>query len=167
MARSLILPSTFETHNFLSLMRRESNPRHRFRLLAMHHLQQGKTLKEVAQIVQYHWKTVQSWLARFRACGFEGLYDAPRVGTPKKISPDVEQWLTNKLMSLCQEKTGGYITGQELQTLLLEEKQVKCRLKTVYNTWHRLNFSWVSSRSMHPKSNPDSQAAYKKTSQPT
>lgn len=46
--------------------------------------------------------------------------------------------------------------------MLLEEYGAKCALKTVYNTMHRLGFSWITSRSMHPKSNQETQNTYKK-----
>jgi hypothetical protein len=44
--------------------------------------------------------------------------------------------------------------------MLLEKHGAKCALRTVYNTMHRLGFS----RSMHPKSNQETQNTYKKTS---
>ncbi len=44
--------------------------------------------------------------------------------------------------------------------MLLEEYGAKCALKTVYNTMHRLGFSWITSRSMHPKSNQETQNRY-------
>lgn len=164
MARST-LPPGFAQHDFLKLMKKDPNPRNRFRLLAMHHLQQGKTLTAIAEIVQCHWKTVQAWLHRFRQSGFDGLLESPRSGAPQKITGEAEEWLHDKLKTLSESKTGGYITGQELQDLLVEHFGIKCTLKTVYNTLHRLGFSWITSRSMHPKSNPDVQEAYKKTSQ--
>jgi len=34
--------------------------------------------------------------------------------------------------------------------MLVEEYGAKCALKTVYNTMHRLGFSWITSCSMHP-----------------
>ncbi len=163
MARPLLLPATFHEHQFLLLMKKEPNPRNRFRLLAMHHLQQGKDLQCVAEIVQHHWKTVQSWLRRFRESGLDGLLESPRSGAPKKITAVAEKRLYDKVSALSKSKTGGYITGPELQKLLIEECGVKCSLKTVYNTLHRLKFSWITCRSMHPQSNPDVQEAYKKT----
>ena len=48
--------------------------------------------------------------------------------------------------------------------MLLEEYGARCALRTVYNTMHRLGFSWITSRSMHPKSNQETQNTYKKTS---
>ena len=167
MGRPLNLPSDFHEHEFLLLMKKEPHPRNKFRLLAMHHLQQGKDLKGVADIVQAHWKTVQSWLRRFRESGFSGLFESPRSGAPQKITADAENWLEEKVKALSEARTGGYITGQQLQHLLAEQYGINCTLKTVYNTLHRLNFSWITSRSMHPKADPAIQEAYKKTSQPS
>lgn len=65
-------------------MKKEPHPRNKFRLLAMHHLQQGKDLKGVAEIIQMHWKTVQPWLRHFREFGFSGIFESPRSGAPKK-----------------------------------------------------------------------------------
>lgn len=163
MGRKLVLPPNFDKHEFSLLIKKEPNPRNRFRLLAMHHLQQGKGLKRVAEIVQNHWKTIQAWLKRFRESGLDGLFESPRSGAPRKITGKAEQWIHDKVETLSQAKTGGYITGKELLASLESEHSVTCSLKTVYNTLHRLDFSWITSRSMHPKSNPEEQEAYKKT----
>ena len=164
MGRRLILPDDFQQYDFLSMMKNESHARNRIRLLAMHHLQSGKGLTAVSDIVKNGYTTVQSWLRRFRQAGFTGLFESPRSGAPKKVTPQAEQWLYDEIKALSESKTGGYITGQELQKLLLEQHTIKCSLKTVYNTLHRLGFSWITSRSMHPKGDPQIQQAYKKTS---
>ena len=147
-------------------MKHESHGRNRIRLLAMYHLQLGKSFKAISEIVKSHWKTVQSWLRRFRNHGFEGLFESQRSGAPRKINTIQESALFDKINTLSESKTGGYITGKELlHIMLLEEYGAKCALKTVYNTMHRLGFSWITSRSMHPKSNQETQNTYKKTSQ--
>lgn len=146
-------------------MKCEPHGRNRIRLLAMYHLQLGKSLQIVSGIVQSHWKTVQSWLRRFRKDGFEGLFESQRSGAPRKLDPLQESFLANKIKLLSESKTGGYITGKELHHILLQEHGAQCALRTVYNTIHRLGFSWITSRSMHPKSNPEIQNTYKKTLQ--
>ena len=57
------------------MIRNERHGRNRVRLLAMYHLQLGKSLKAISAIIEVHWKTVQSWLRRFRDKGFEGLFE--------------------------------------------------------------------------------------------
>lgn len=145
------------------MMKQESHGRNRIRLLAMYHLQLGKSFKAISAIVRAHWKTVQSWLRRFRKSGFEGLFESQRSGAPRKLNTLQESALYDKINILSGSNTGGYITGKELHNILLKEYDAKCALRTVYNTIHRLGFSWITSRSMHPKSNQETQNAYKKT----
>lgn len=133
------------------------------RLLAMHHLQSGKSLKSVAALVQSHWTTVQAWLQRFREYSFDGLFESPRSGAPRKLQTDQDNFLSDKIKALSEKKTNGYITGKELHQMLIDKFNTQCSLKTVYNSLHRLGFSWITSRSMHPKSNTEEQNAYKKT----
>lgn len=145
MGRSLMFPLGFQDHAFLKMMKTETNARNRVRLLAMHHLQKGKRIKEVAEIVQYHWKTVQSWLRRFREDSFCGLFESPRTGRPRKVTPEAEQWLSDKITSLSEQKTGGYITGGEIQSMLSKKYGISCALKTIYNTY----IDWILAGS-HP-----------------
>ena len=74
-------------------MKHERHGRNRIRLLAMYHLQLGKTFKAISAIVKSHWKTVQSWLRRFRNDGFDGLFESHRSGTPRKINTQQESAL--------------------------------------------------------------------------
>ncbi|WP_375358982.1 helix-turn-helix domain-containing protein [Candidatus Tisiphia endosymbiont of Neophilaenus lineatus] len=131
----------------------------------MYHLQLGKSFKAISEIVKSHWKTVQSSLRRFRNHGFEGLFESQRSGAPRKINSIQESTIFDKINTLSESKTGGYITGKELHIMLVEEYGAKCALKTVYNTMHRLGFSWITSHSMRPKSNQETQNRYKKTFQ--
>ncbi len=133
MARPLVLPGDFMEHNFLSAMRTDPNTRNRIRLLALHHIQSGKTLIEVSKIVKFHWKTVQVWLSRFCKHGFVGISDLPRSGAPQKITGDAERGLSDKIQTLSKAQKSGYITGRELQDMLLADYNVSCTLKTIYN----------------------------------
>ncbi|WP_375358899.1 hypothetical protein [Candidatus Tisiphia endosymbiont of Neophilaenus lineatus] len=68
------------------MMKHETHGRNRICLLAMYHLQLGKSFKAISEIVKSHWKTVQSSLRRFRNHGFEGLFESQRSGAPRKIN---------------------------------------------------------------------------------
>ena len=81
---------------------------------------------------------------------------------PNKLSREAEEWIRSFLTSLSNSDTGGYITGKQLQTIVMTKFSTKCCLRTIYNTLHRLNFSWISSRSKHPKSDLEVQELYKK-----
>jgi transposase len=162
MGRKLHLSESFKEQDFLKIMRKMKHGRNRIRLLAMHHIQLGKSLAVVSSIVKVHWSTVQGWVKRYNALGFEGLYEGKRSGAPRKIADISEQFIITKIATLSQAKTGGYITGKEMRQELIDKYGIQCCLKTIYNTLHRLNFSWITSRSIHPKSNLEIQDQYKK-----
>ena len=162
MSRPLILPNYFQKHDFLDLMKKEPHPRKRIRLLAMHYIQLGKSLKAVSALVQYHWATVQRWLKQFKKYSFEGLSESYRSGAPRKLTALQENCLSSKIKELSEDRVNGYITSKELHQMLLEQYNIQCSLRTIYNSLHRLGFSCITSRSMHPKSNTVTQDAYKK-----
>ena len=58
MPNRLLLPENFSKYNFVALSKKEPNPKNRLRLIAMSHIQDGKTLKVVASYVKVHWKSV-------------------------------------------------------------------------------------------------------------
>ncbi len=53
--------------DFFQFAKREPHPRVRIRLLALGHLQSGKTKTEVANIFQVTFPTLRAWILRFIA----------------------------------------------------------------------------------------------------
>lgn len=49
--------------------------------------EQGLSAPQIAEIVRESARTVQRWLNRYQAEGIQGLYDAPRSGSPGKVTP--------------------------------------------------------------------------------
>lgn len=167
MSNPILLPANFETYNFVAMSKKERNPRNKIRLIAMAHIQDGKTLKQTAASLKVHWNTIQTWLRNFRNFGIERLYIKPTKVKPSRISKQAEIWLVNFLTMAGSDDTGGHITGKQLQSIITKEFSIKCCLQTIYNTLHRLKFSWITSRSKHPKSNAEIQELYKKFSTTT
>lgn len=164
MSNPILLPANFGTYNFALMARKEKNHKNRLRLLAMAHIKEGKTLQQISESIKVHWKTIQSWLAKFRSSGIEGLYVKTTRIKPNKLTKHQDDWVIKFLTALSRNETGGHITGKQLQSILCNEFAINCCLRTIYNTLHRLNFSWISCRSKHPKSDADIQALYKKFS---
>lgn len=164
MSNPILLPANFETYNFVAMSKKERNSRNKIRLIAMAHIQDGKTLKEAAGSLKVHWTTIQTWLRNFRNFGIERLYVKTTKAKSSKISKQAETWITNFLTMLNGHDTGGHITGKQFQSIITKEFSIKCCLQTIYNTLHRLKFSWITSRSKHPKSDAEVQELYKKFS---
>lgn len=74
----------------------------------------------------------------------------------------MEIWILEFLTILNNHETGEHITGKYLQSIITKEFLIKCCLQTVYNTLHRLRFSWITSRLKHLKSDLEVQELYKK-----
>ena len=164
MSNPIRLPADFETYNFAAMAKKEKNSKNRIRLIAMANIKEGKSLQQISESLKVHWKTIQTWLRNFRNFGIKHLYTKTTRTKPNKLSKQAEKWITDFLTMLSSSETGGYITGKQLQIIVNSEFSVNCCLRTIYNLLHRLNFSWISSRSKHPKSNVEIQELYKKFS---
>ena len=58
--------------------------------------------------------------------------------------------------------TGGRLKGSLLVDYINQEFDVLYSLDNVYRLLHQLDFSWITSRSKHPKQDLDVQKAFKK-----
>lgn len=48
--------------------------------------EQGLKVAQIAQLVRESERTVQRWLRRYQAQGIQGLHDAPKSGSPGKVT---------------------------------------------------------------------------------
>jgi transposase len=66
------------------------------------------------------------------------------------------------LTEAAKSETGGRLTGQDIQGYILSEFGISFHLNHVYKILRKLGFSWLSSRSKHPKQNVEVMEAFKK-----
>jgi transposase len=150
--------------DFFQLAKREPHPRVRIRLLALGHLQSGKTKTEVANIFQITFPTLRKWILRFIAEGLNGLEEEKGKGRKRKLPCSQEESFRQQVEELQQNQEGGRIRGQDVQALLREKFCVDHALPSVYHVLERCGLSWISARSKHPKSDPQVQENFKKNS---
>jgi transposase len=150
--------------DFFHLAKRESNPRMRIRLLALGHLQSGKTKSEVIDICQITFPTLRAWLLRFIEDGVNGLREKQGKGRKRKLSCAQEEEFRQQVEALQQSREGGRVRGQDVRVLLKEKFFVDHALPSVYHVLERCGLSWVSARSKHPKTDPAAQEDFKKNS---
>ncbi|MBU1103450.1 MAG: helix-turn-helix domain-containing protein, partial [Nanoarchaeota archaeon] len=73
--------------NFLkSVYKKEKDGKIKERILMLIHSYEGKTSREVGQIVKRDHKTVLTWKRRYVSEGLEGLKTKPRSGKPTLFS---------------------------------------------------------------------------------
>ena len=150
--------------DFFQLAKKESDSKIRIRLLALGHLDAGKTKTEVAEMFQITFPTLREWLTRFIAEGIEGLKERTGKGRKRKLPPEREEEFRQQIEKLQENREGGRVRGQDIQVLLKEKFCVDHALPSVYHVLERCGLSWISARSKHPKSDVSAQEEFKKNS---
>lgn len=150
--------------DFFQFAKREPDPRVRIRLLALGHLQSGKTKTDVVGMFRITFPTLRTWMLRFIAEGVDGLKPRLGRGRKRKLSAEHEETFRQQVEELQQNREGGRVRGQDIQVLLKEKFCVDHALPSVYHVLERCGLSWISARSKHPKSDSQAQEDFKKNS---
>jgi transposase len=108
--------------------------------------EQEMSAPDIASVVRESDQTVRNWMKRYEAEGIEGLKDAPRPGSPSKVTPEfvaqlVEAvrrrprslglpfslWTLARLADYMAEQTGIRVTGETVRRYLEEADIVLSR----------------------------------------
>lgn len=161
---SVTFPSGFMEIDFQRYYQTTACPRGRIRCLAMLHLQKGKTVKEVAEIVQQSRVALHAWLNWLsEEGGLEHLIGFVKGrGRKSKVSFIDEEKIRVSIEELKGERQGGRITAKDIQRMLKNKWGVHYELSSIYVLLKRLNVVWITSRSQHPKADKEAQEEFKK-----
>lgn len=144
------------------LIAKENNGRMRMRLLALSHIKGGADRAQTAIYLKTSRKAVNDWAKKFYENGLEGLKEQTRVGRPCKLTAEqlisFKEYVTKNSI----KPTGGRLTGKSLVNYIKEEYEVTYCLDNIYRLLNSLNFSWITSRSKHPKQSEEVQENFKK-----
>jgi len=149
--------------DFLRLSKIEPNPQKRIRLIALAQLKSGKTKSSIADSLGVDRHSVGEWYRRFVKYGLNGLNNLPKDCGHPKIAKDQEEAFIKKVEELQNSRKGGRITGYDIQKMALKEFNANYAKRSIYAVLDRLNVSWITARSKHPKADEKKQAAFKKT----
>lgn len=158
-----ILPEGFEQHDFIGAHKKEPNPRKRVRLLGLAYLQEGKTFIEVGKLLKVGRQTISAWLTRFKEGGFDNLKDADRSGPKPHLAPEQELCFQQAVIELQEQREGGSLSGEDIRELLATRFNAEYSLSGVYDLLKRLDLTWITCRSKHPKADEKKQTDFKKT----
>lgn len=164
MSRRPQLPEGFENIDFQFAARHADDNRECIRLLGLAFIQQGCSVSEAAKLLGVSSDAVHDWVHRFKAGGLPGMKDQGGRGRKPVIPEASHAEFKEAVLQLQEDKEGGRIVGKDVHQLLESDFQAQCGLRTVYKLLHRVNLSWISGRSKHPKQNLEEQEAFKKTS---
>ena len=148
--------------DFKTLIAKETNGRLRIRLLALSHIRDGANRAEAAQYLKVNRRMVNDWVKRFFNEGLDGLKEKPRTGRPKKLTPEQLSQFKDLVKKGSVKPQGGRLNGNDFANYIDDKFDVRYTVQNVYLLLHQLNFSWITSRSRHPKQVDEVQEDFKK-----
>lgn len=151
MRKTSDLVNQIKDFDFKLEFKRERDPLIKVKFLALHHLQSGKLLKDVADIVLYDETAVRRWVRAFIDFDYEGLIEKEGRGRSPRLAKCDEESFRDALDKLHEEKNGGRVTVCDIQNLLATKFDCNYSRSGTYTLLDRLNIVWISGRSKHPK----------------
>ncbi|WP_441351376.1 IS630 family transposase [Thalassotalea euphylliae] len=143
------------------LAQQESNARVRMRLLAIYHFSLGQNRAQIAQLLGVARGSVNKWVNSYLSAGLKGLQSKVNKGRPSKLSQAQLNQLSAFVLSHAEKNSGGRLIGEDIQQFIAQEFDVTYSLRNIYHLLHALGFSWITSRSKHPKQSEQAQAVFK------
>jgi len=139
--------------HLLALSRAEKNSPKRLRLLALSHFLEGKVSR----------RSVNKWVADYLSDGLAGLEAKKAPGRTCPLSIKQREQLFDYIDKQSRCTKGGRLTGEAIRLYVAEQFQIHYHPTAIYKLLHLLGFSWITSRSKHPKQSQEAQDEFKKT----
>jgi transposase len=149
--------------DFTGLAKRETNARKKLRFLALAHFQEGVNKASIARMLKVSRGSVNKWVAHFLDSGLSGLEDKPYPGRPPKLTQTECKKIAAFIDENSRSSKGGRLIASDIQRYIEDNFAVKYQPSNIYRLLHELGFSWITSRSKHPKQSQEAQDEFKKT----
>lgn len=147
--------------DFHALSKKESNSRLKLKYLALAHFHDGMSRYQIAAALRVSRTSVNKWISTYLNEGLDGLQPKKSKGRPPHLSQEQLKLIKAYVEKLSTSETGGRLTGKCLQDYIATTFGINYGLTNIYNILHKLGFSWITSRSRHPKQAQDKQDFFK------
>lgn len=148
--------------DFKQLARQTSRGQLRTRYLALYHFKRGETRTQIALYLGVARGSVNTWVSNYLAHGLDGLQDKSRPGRTHQLTAVQREQLREFIQHNAVKPDGGRLIAEDVRRYIRDTLQVDYELRNVYRIMHALGFSWITSRSKHPKQSQEAQDAFKK-----
>jgi transposase len=166
MSRKAKLSRRFKDYNFLGYYKKNRSKKNIYRCLGCHYIKEGKSFDEVAKLLKFNRNSIIEWVSRFEEGGISLLLSIRKGrGIKAKLSSVPIEDFANKVVKLQEDRNGGRVIGDDIVQMVKDEYGVSYSRSGIYKVLSRFGLSWVSARSIHPKSNTKDQEEFKKTLQ--
>jgi len=148
------------SEDLLKLSRAEKNARKRIRLLAIAQFLECKNRTQVANQLKISRTSVNNWVTQYLEAGLNGLEARKAKGRTPFLTAKQQKQLGDFIVASSQSEQGGRLTGEKILHYIKTEFGVQYHHNAIYKLLKQLGFSWITSRSRHPKQQQGVQDAY-------
>lgn len=147
--------------NFEELYQQRGQHRYGIRLLALWKIQDGMSQSDLCELIGKTHKTIRLWRETYESKGLDGLLNIKK-GRGRKPRINEKSLIDEAIKELTIENKGGRIRGQDLVDYFASKQGIHYSLSGMYHRLHKLKYSWITSRSKHPKQTPEGIEEFKK-----
>ena len=154
--------SNLTSKDLLALSRKEPNGRKRVRLLAVSYFKEGLSRTEISLRLKVARGSVNKWVSNFLQHGINGLENRPIQGRPHSLTEEQLKLLGAYIEKQieCTDK-GGRLTAQDICDYISTCFGIKYHRDHIYKLLKKQGYSWITSRSKHPKQSEKVQDLFK------
>lgn len=148
--------------DFKQLYKERGQQKYGIRLLALWKIQAGMSETDVCKLLSKTHKTIHKWRKIYEQGGIDALLMIhPGRGRKPRLNQNAFEQDIHELQAM---QKGGRIRCHDIVEHVAKKYQLHYSHSGMYHMLHRFGFSWITSRSKHPKHNHESCDAFKKTS---
>ncbi|MBB1461660.1 MULTISPECIES: winged helix-turn-helix domain-containing protein [Pseudoalteromonas] len=151
-----------KSKQLLALSRKEPNARKRIRLLAVSLFFEGENRTNIAKRLNTARGSVNKWVSNYLNNGVTGLNNKPIKGRPAKLTLQQLNTLSDYVKQSASSSEGGRLMGEDIAQYIYDQFNIRYHTDHIYKLLKKRGFSWITSRSKHPKQSKESQEAFKK-----
>nr|WP_154199804.1 IS630 family transposase [Vibrio navarrensis] len=148
--------------DFKKLASQQKSIQMKMRLLALAHFKDGHSRTQIAKFLMVSRTSVNKWVHTFLEEGLEGLKEKPRTGRPPFLTSEQREQLSQYIKDKANDTQGGRLTGADIHAYIVKEFGQHYHPDSIYYLLERMGFSWITSRSKHPKQSQEVQDDFKK-----
>lgn len=111
-------------------------------------------------------QTLRDWVLRYNSEGAAGLQDRPHTGRPSLLAPELEAELTELIAAGPDLERDGVVEFRvrHIREMAARHFGADYTRSGMQDRLHRMKLSHLKPRPIHPKTDPEAQEAFKKTS---
>lgn len=148
--------------DFKKLASQQKSIQMKMRLLALAHFKDGHSRTQIAKYLKVSRTSVNKWVQTFLEEGLDGLQEKPRTGRPTFLTPEQREQLSLYINNRASGSSGGRLTGADIHAYIVKEFGQHYHSDSIYYLLKHMGFSWITSRSKHPKQSQQIQDDFKK-----